>query len=128
MDSAGNPGGGPILDYTVTSSPGSKTCTATATSCTVTGLVNGTSYTFTVKARNAGGQGPASAASNAVVPSGPPPVGSDYHPVNPVRVQDSRPASRSARTPRPGRRAPRARCRSPVSRAAASRPMPWRWW
>ncbi|MEZ5207553.1 MAG: fibronectin type III domain-containing protein [Acidimicrobiales bacterium] len=90
----GNPGGGPILDYTVTSSPGSKTCTATATSCTVTGLVNGTSYTFTVKARNAGGQGPASAASNAVVPSGPPPVGSDYHPVNPVRVQDSRPASK----------------------------------
>ncbi len=34
----------------------------------MTGLTNGTSYTFTVSATNANGAGPASAQSNAVTP------------------------------------------------------------
>jgi hypothetical protein len=49
-----------------------KTITGTppATSTTVSGLKAGFSYTFTVKAANSAGTGPASAQSNAIVPSG----------------------------------------------------------
>jgi hypothetical protein len=68
-----NDGGSPITGYTVTSSPGHfvATVTASATTATVTGLTNGTSYTFTVTATNAVGTGPASPASNAVTPAAP---------------------------------------------------------
>ncbi len=67
-------GGSAVTSYTVTSSPGGFTCTATApaTSCTVTGLTGGTAYTFTVTATSAVGTGPASAASAAVTALGPP--------------------------------------------------------
>src|SRR5205823_3891635 len=51
-------GGSPITSYTVTSS-GGQTATVTTTSATVTGLTNGTTYTFTVVATNAVGTGPA---------------------------------------------------------------------
>ena len=62
-------GGSPITGYTVAASPAGPTCSTTgATSCTVTNLTSGTSYTFTVVARNAVGAGPASGASNAVTP------------------------------------------------------------
>lgn len=64
-------GSSPIREYVVTSQPGGEFCSATtATTCQVTGLTNGTSYTFTVVAINATGPSPASAPSNAVTPSG----------------------------------------------------------
>ncbi len=59
-------GGSPIISYTVTSSPGNITATGASSPITVTGLTNGTAYTFTVRATNAIGTGPASAASNRV--------------------------------------------------------------
>jgi DNA-binding beta-propeller fold protein YncE len=62
-------GGAPVTAYLVTAAPGGATCTATgATSCTVEGLANGTTYTFTVQARNAVGLGPASTKSKPVTP------------------------------------------------------------
>ena len=64
-------GGSPITSYTVTSSPGGKTATGASSPITVTGLTNGTAYTFTVTATNALGTGPASSPSNSVTPVGP---------------------------------------------------------
>ena len=63
-----NVGGGAITGYTVISSPGSITGTGTSSPITVSGLSNGTAYTFTVVATNAYGSGPASSASNSVTP------------------------------------------------------------
>ena len=57
-----------ITAYLVTSSPGSLTASCSASPCTVTGLANGTSYTFTVAASNSVGTGLASASSNSVTP------------------------------------------------------------
>jgi hypothetical protein len=56
------------LTYTVTSSPGNITATGSTSPITVSGLTNGTSYTFTVIASTPGGSSPASDASNSVVP------------------------------------------------------------
>lgn len=64
----------PITDYVVQFKQGSGAWetftdgTSTATSATVTGLTNGTAYTFRVAAVNAIGQGPWSTASSAVTP------------------------------------------------------------
>ncbi|HUW78316.1 MAG TPA: hypothetical protein VMV52_06155 [Candidatus Nanopelagicaceae bacterium] len=54
--------------YTVTSSPGGFTCTTALLTCSVTGLTNGTSYTFKVTGTNSVGTSPPSAASPAVTP------------------------------------------------------------
>ena len=62
-------GGSAITGYTVTSSPGGFTATGTSAPITVTGLTNGTAYTFTVKATNANGTGANSAASSSVTPA-----------------------------------------------------------
>ena len=81
-------GGYTITSYTVTSS-GGQTCTVTPGSgtppatynCTVTGLTNGTSYTFTVTSTNFQGTGLPSTASAAVVPAtvpGAPTIGTGH--------------------------------------------------
>jgi outer membrane protein OmpA-like peptidoglycan-associated protein len=58
------------VHYTVTASPGGKSCSTTTLSCAVTGLTDGTSYTFTVTPSNTVGNGP-SANSPSRVPTGP---------------------------------------------------------
>jgi hypothetical protein len=62
-------GGAAITGYTVTASPGGITATGSASPITVTGLTNGTAYTFTVKATNSAGDSAASSASNSVTPA-----------------------------------------------------------
>jgi uncharacterized protein (TIGR02145 family) len=61
-------GGSAITGYTVTSSPGGFTSTGASSPLVVTGLTNGTSYTFTVVATNAAGNSSASVVSGAVIP------------------------------------------------------------
>ena len=63
-----NNGGSAITGYTVTSSPGGITATGATSPINVTGLTNGTAYTFTVIATNAVGNSVASSASTAVTP------------------------------------------------------------
>ena len=63
-------GGSPITSFTVTSNAG-QTCTSTTTSCSVTGLTNGTPYTFTVTATNSIGISDPSAPSSAITPAEP---------------------------------------------------------
>ena len=88
--------GAPVTGYTVTSSPGGRTCmTAGATSCTVTGLTAGTSYRFSVTATNRIGTSQASPLSNAVVPAPvvvppPPPAPPAMVPVVPARLLETR--------------------------------------
>jgi hypothetical protein len=69
-------GGSPITGYVVTPYVGAtaqaaKAFNSTATTQVITGLTNGTSYTFKVAAKNAVGTGAQSAASNAVTPAAP---------------------------------------------------------
>jgi len=64
----GNNGGSAITGYTVTSNPGGFTNTGASSPILITGLTNGTAYTFTVTATNGIGTGTASAASNSATP------------------------------------------------------------
>ena len=72
-------GGSAITSYTAISSPGGITGTISQSgsgSITVTGLTNGTAYTFSVTATNAIGTSPASDASSSITPVSP--VGDFY--------------------------------------------------
>ena len=59
----------PATNFTVTVMPGNRLVTGTASPIIVTGLTNGTAYTFTVKATNAFGTSAASAATSPVTPN-----------------------------------------------------------
>lgn len=65
----GDDGGATITGYTATSTPGSFTGTGASSPITVTGLSNGTGYTFTVYATNSEGNSSASSASNTCTPA-----------------------------------------------------------
>ena len=62
-------GGSAITGYTITISPGGATQNVSGTSATITGLTNGTAYTFTVKANNVNGSGMNSATSSSLTPA-----------------------------------------------------------
>lgn len=57
-----------VSTYQVVASPGGRMCLTPGLSCTVDGLANGTTYTFTVKALTGAGWSESSAPSTAVVP------------------------------------------------------------
>jgi titin len=85
----GSTGGSAITDYTVWYSSGGAYTqfddgVSTATTATVTGLSNGTPYTFKIYAVNASGTGPASAASSPITPLAPGVVPTASAPVSTV--------------------------------------------
>jgi len=73
-----NPGGSAITSYIVVSTPGVIVGTGASSPVTVSGLTNGTAYTFQASAVNSYGQGALSAASNSVTPVLPPVIGEAY--------------------------------------------------
>ncbi len=64
-----NAGGSAISAYYAVSSPGQVTVSGASSPINVTGLTNGTAYTFSVWALNTYGPGPFSAASGSVTPN-----------------------------------------------------------
>lgn len=61
-------GGSAVTSYTVTSNPGGLTASGSSSPIVVTGLTNGTSYTFTVTATNSIGTSSSSSQSSSVTP------------------------------------------------------------
>lgn len=96
--SAASANGSAVIDYTVTGAPGG-TCTTSGTTCTISGLQNGTTYTFTVTARNAVGTGTASAVATTAPasPEAPPPSGGGAP--APIAVGPASPAQGASVTP-----------------------------
>jgi hypothetical protein len=70
-------GGSAILSYTATASPGGQSCSWSSgpLSCTVTGLTNGTAYTFMVTATNTVGPAASSASASVTLCDDPNPAG-----------------------------------------------------
>ncbi|GAM09890.1 E3 ubiquitin-protein ligase TRIM71 [Geobacter sp. OR-1] len=64
-------GGSKILSYTVTSTPDNITASGASSPIIITGLTDGTTYSFNVYATNASGAGPVSVSSNSVTTTGP---------------------------------------------------------
>lgn len=89
-------GGDAITGYTVTSSPGGFTATGASSPLVVSGLSNGTAYTFTAVATNSNGDGAASSASSAATPAtvpGAPTIGTATAGVAQASVTFSAPGS-----------------------------------
>jgi len=72
-------GGSAITEYSATTASG-QTCTSNDTECQITGLTNGSSYTFTVTASNAIGTSAPSSASASITPTSPIPVDWSQYP------------------------------------------------
>ncbi len=60
------------VTYTAIAQPGGQSCTTTQLSCTINGLTNGATYTFTVSASNVSGSGAASAGVAVITYTAPP--------------------------------------------------------
>jgi len=88
-------GGSPVNGYTVLISPATPAAVVVVvgTSASITGLANGTAYSFAVLATTAVGSGPPSEGSSAVVPIPPPVSGLDARPSNPTCVAPARPTA-----------------------------------
>ena len=63
-------GGSVVTSYMVISNPGSISASAGSSPITISGLTNGSAYTFTATATNSVGSSIASTASNSVMPAG----------------------------------------------------------
>jgi hypothetical protein len=74
IDTSATNGGSEITNYTITSNPESIVVSSSTSPIIITGLTNGTSYTFTMTATNMVGQGPASNVSSPVIPAGIPEI------------------------------------------------------
>lgn len=90
-------GGASISGYTATLTPGGKSCSTTgasSTSCTVSGLTNGTAYRATVTAANHLGSSSPSSPSNSAIPGtpGPPTSLSAQHHSHELTVSWSAPS------------------------------------
>lgn len=88
--------GAAITQYTATSTPGGITASSLANPLIISGLNNGTSYTFTLTATNSVGTGPASSASSAITPAtvpGAPTIGTATKGNGQVSVAFTAPAS-----------------------------------
>ena len=62
-------GGSKVTTYVVTATPGARTCSTSGSSCRVTGLSGGKTYTFDVVARNGVGEGEAATSKPVRVPT-----------------------------------------------------------